>query len=140
MFPVISRLRDMNELELRQFRSGKADDFARIDRRRFVAVPDSDRDDWFESMQAYWNLGKGAASFRVAEVLAVRGERLVLFRARDEYDDGTATEMLIVNALAADMRTQRSVMFDVDDVEGALTELDRLDPDRDAEDAHPSSA
>ncbi len=126
VFPRFSRLGDMDESELRQWKRGMADDFVRVDRRRMVAVPDSDRDDWFESMQAYWNLGKGAPSFHVAEVLAVRGDRLVLFRSRIEYADGTATEMLIVNALAVDMRPQRSVMFDVDDLAGAYAELDRL--------------
>jgi hypothetical protein len=135
VFPLFSRLGDMDESELRQWKSGMADDFVRVDRRRVVAVPDSDRDDWFESMQAYWNLGKGTPSFQVAEVIAVRGERLVLFRSRIEYADGTATEMLIVNALADDMRPQRSVMFDVDDLEGAFVELDRLHAEIEAQEA-----
>lgn len=134
VFPLFSRLGDMDESELRRWKRGMADDFVRVDRRRVVAVPNSDRDDWFESLQAYWNLGKGAPSFRVAEVLAVRGERLVLFRGRIEYIDGTATEMLIVNALAVEMRPLRSVMFDVDDLESALAELDRLHAEFEAED------
>ena len=43
--------------------------------------------------------------------------------------------MLIVNALAVDMRVQRSVMFDVDDLDGALAELDRCHDEIEAEGA-----
>jgi hypothetical protein len=116
----------MDESEMRRFRQGMADDFVRVDRRRLVAVPDSDKDDWFESMQAYWELGRGTPSFQVAEVLAVRGERLVLFRSRIEFSDSTGTEMLVVSEFADDMRSRRSVMFDADNLDDALAELERL--------------
>jgi hypothetical protein len=134
---MIDRLRDMDDSELLRFRSRFADDFVREDRRRLIAVPDSDRDDWFESILAYWDLGKGAPSFRVAEVLAVRGERLVLLRARVEYEDGSATGMLIVCGLSADMRVRHAVMFDIDDLDAAFAELDRLHEEIGAKDAQP---
>jgi hypothetical protein len=134
---MIDRLRDMDDSELLRFRSRFTDDFVREDRRRLIAVPDSDRNDWFDSISAYWDLGKGAPSFTVAEVLAVRGERLVLFRARVEYVDGSETEILIVYGLSADMRGQRAVMFDVENLDAAFAELDRLHAEIGAKDAQP---
>jgi hypothetical protein len=101
-------------------------DFVQQDRRRLVAVPDTDREEWIESIQAYWELGKGAPSFTVAEVVAIRGELAVLYRARVAYIDGSATELLIVLEIDADAHMRRAVMFDVDDLAGALAELDRL--------------
>lgn len=136
-FPMMNRLRDMDDSELLRFRSRFADDFVREDRRRLIGVPDSDRDDWFESILAYWDLGKGAPSFRVAEVLAVRGDRLVLFRSHVGYEDGSAIEQLIVYGLSADMRVRHAVMFDVDNLDAAFAELDRLHAEIGAKDAQP---
>ena len=133
----MTRLRELDDSEMTEYRARFADDFVREDRRRLVGVPSSNREEWFESIQAYWKLGKGPPTFSVAEVLAVRGERLALYLARVEYEQGPATEMLIVFALSGDMKAQRSVMFDADDVGAALAELDRLDGSTEDEDASP---
>jgi hypothetical protein len=76
----------------------------------------------------------------VPEVIAVRGDHLVLFRSRVEFDEGTATESLVVVADDADMRLRHAVMFDPDDRDDrdrSLAELDRLHTELDADaDAH----
>lgn len=133
----MTRLRELDEAQMQQFRGRFADDYVREDRRRLVGVPSSDREDWFESIQAYWELSKGPPTFSVAEVVAVRGERLVLFLARVEYEQGPSTEMLIVYGLSVDMRAQHSVMFDTDDVDAALAELDRLHAEIEGQDPSP---
>jgi hypothetical protein len=135
-FANMTRLRELGDTEMRQFRNRFADDYTREDRRRLVGVPSSGREDWFESIQAYWELGMGPPTFSVAKVLAVRAERLVLFLARVEYPQGPATEMLIVYGLSVDGKAQRSVMFDADDIDAALAELDRQHAD--IENAHAS--
>ena len=76
-----------------------ADGFVREDRRRFVTIPSANFNDFIESIQTYWELGAGAPTFSVPEIIAVRGERLVLFRSRVAFTNDTATVSLVVSAL-----------------------------------------
>jgi hypothetical protein len=124
-FDALRRIGDMTVDELDEFRGYFADDFVREDRRRVVTLPSLGLDDFLESVRAYWEIGGGVPIFSVAEVIDVRGEHLVLLRARVEFSDGTATEFLSVDEYDEQMRTKRVISFDVDDVAGAHAELDR---------------
>ena len=117
----------MDADEFDEFRARFADDFVREDHRRLITLPSVSFDDFIDSVRAYWEIGSGAPLISVAEVIDVRGDHLVLFRARVEFSDGTATEFLSIDEYDEQMRTKRVISFDADDHAGALDELDRLD-------------
>lgn len=125
-FRTLGRVGGMTDDELSEFRQGFAEHFVRDDRRRFVTMPAATFDEFIESIRVYWELGAGAPTFSLAEVIAVRGDHLVLFRSHVEFADGTSTEYLSVDEYDQQMRTKRITIFDVDDDVTALGELDRL--------------
>jgi len=49
----------------------------------------------------------------------------VLFRGRAEYAEGQATESLVLLVCSSEMKVARAVLFDLDDLDGALVELER---------------
>ena len=114
----------MSDAELEVLRENYTDDFVREDRRRLVTIPAASFEEFIESLRTYWELGSGAPSFSVSEVIAVRGERLVLFRSRIAFDDGRSTESLVVLGHDDQMRAEFATMFDPDDHDAALAELD----------------
>lgn len=68
----------------------------------------------------------GAPTFGLVEILAVRGDRLVLGRGTVRYDE-IATEMLSLCQWDTTVsKAERLVQFDLDDLDAALYELDRL--------------
>ena len=143
VYPMFGRLADATPGDLQETHELFAEGFLREDRRRFITVPTVGVKGLFESFQAYWDLGVGAPTFTVAEVHAVRGDRLLLFRGRAEFAEGQATESLVLVAYSAEMRAARAVLFDLDDLDGALDELERLHAGIEADggsppvDAHP---
>lgn len=126
LYPTLGQLADAAPGELQEAHELFADGFLREDRRRFITVPTVGVKGLFESFQAYWDLGVGAPTFTVAEVHAVRGDRFVLFRGRAEFAEGQATESLVLVAFSSEMKVARAVLFDLDDLDGALDELERL--------------
>jgi hypothetical protein len=134
MYSSMERSGGPDEAELVSTFGGMAPDFIEEDRRFLVAGPEAHRRNWVELFRSFWDLGKGAPRIDVG-VLAVRGDRSVLYRPRVGYDDGSATEMLIALAFDSDMRPRRSVIFDSDEQDAARAELDRLHADVEAEDA-----
>jgi hypothetical protein len=61
------------------------------------------------------------------ETVAVRGERFAACVLEIDYGNGMVSETLHVVGLDPTMRLmQRTIEFDVDDVDGANAELDRL--------------
>ena len=130
-YPQLSRIPEMTGAELEGFRKNYTADFVRDDRRRFVTIPAATFDEFIDSLRAYWELGVGAPRFSVAEVIAVRGDRLVLFRSRIDFDDETSTQSLVVLSFDDQMRAERGTMFDADDHRSALAELDRRHTEND---------
>jgi hypothetical protein len=71
--------------------------------------------------------GVGVKSIE-SSVIATRGDRLALIRARvadDERPDAFGIELLIVVGLNEDGRLVGGVLFDLDDIDAAYDELDR---------------
>jgi len=67
------------------------------------------------------------------ETVAVPGERFAASVLEIDYGDGMISETLVVLALDPTLRLiQRTVEFDVDDVDGAIAELDRMHTEADA--------
>lgn len=102
-------------------------DFVHEDRRRGVSFPKLDAASHQRFVESAWQTGAGRPAFEVSEVLAVRGDRFAAARIRIDYGNGMLLEAIHVLALDATLRlTQREVDFDLDDVDGAIAELDRL--------------
>ncbi len=103
-----------------------ADDFVIDDRRRVVnAGIRHGREAEIEDLRAAANVGFAQVTW---VVIATRGERLVLTRARfsgrDERPDAFAGEVLHVVEIDADERIAAVVVFDLEDIDAAFEELD----------------
>jgi hypothetical protein len=103
-----------------------ADDTSTDDRRRVVnAGNQHGRDADVATMRALADLG---VAHITSTVIATRGERLALTRARmsgrDQRPDAFYTEALSILEIDADNRGAAKVVFDPDDIEAAIEELD----------------
>jgi hypothetical protein len=102
-----------------------ADDYYTDDRRHVVGGGIYGRDAEIASVQMQANLGVTHITWTV---MAVRGERLALSRARysgrDQALEVFLAEMLIVFEINADDRFAAAVAFDIDHIDAAFEELD----------------
>jgi hypothetical protein len=116
-----------------QARNLLADSFVRDDRRSIVALPQTDADGWIEQVLTLHDLGSGSPQIQMEEVVAVRGERLALYRIGLDYPDGQDNHQLAITQFDAEVDlVERFITFDPDDVDAALDELNRLSADLDA--------
>lgn len=98
--------------------------FVREDRRGLLAAPTVDAAQYLEHHLAWFTMGQPRFEL---EWLAVRGDRLALARVNVVIDDGFASQMLIVDRHNEDVtRSDKMVLFDVGDLDGAFAELDAL--------------
>jgi hypothetical protein len=99
----------------------------REDRRRVVGAPTTRTLAEFVEQATTWlALSDSTPTFSIESVVAVRGERCALIRCRVAFGD-MATEFLNAFRNATTGETQIAVLFDLDDMESAVAELDRLD-------------
>ena len=103
-----------------------ADDISADDRRRVVnAGIRHGRDAKIADMRATADLGTKNGT---STVIAIRGQRLALVRirlsGRDQRPDAFHTEMLGIVEINADNRMAARVLFDLDDFDAAIKELD----------------
>jgi hypothetical protein len=105
-----------------------AEEFVREDRRRLIAMPDADSSAYKEEFRSWHELtGGGHPLFDYAEVIAIHGERLGCNRTFVRWGSNISMEVLCVGQWNEDVtQVQKLVLFDADDVEAALEELDRL--------------
>ena len=98
-----------------------APECVRIDRRPTVSAPDADAPGVIDSLEALYDLGLRELTF---EAIAVRGERLMLFRQVFRTVDGT--ELVLLNLTETDAAGRASTIFNFEEEQlaEALTELD----------------
>ena len=103
------------------------DDFTYDDRRSGPNFPDADADSFAKFFLTAWQTGADGQPRFEAETLAERGERFAAVVAQVDYGNGMVGDFIIVIGLGASLSMmQRMVDFDIDDVDGAIAELDRL--------------
>ena len=108
-----------------------ADEFIAKDHRKLVGAPEMDKAAWLTNSTWFVRTAGGLAT-RQREVLAVRGDRLSLSRYLFEYHDGSLRELLHIGDFGGDpLQLRRLVIFDTDDLDAALAELDRLHAEND---------
>ena len=124
---VALRLSDWNYV-CNEFRGTLSDNYSREDRRRLVALPRADADEYVEQFKSWFSLLDGAPTFSIEEIIAVRGDRLVAYRGRTTYADGSYSDInAVLLADEAVAQADREIQFDVDDVSSLMAEVDRLD-------------
>ena len=95
-------------------------------------MPDADAESYPKLVLSMWQTGAGQPRWEV-ETLAVRGERFAAVAVQADYGNGMLGAAIQVVGLDATLRLlQRQVELDVDDVDGAVAELDRLHSQGDA--------
>jgi hypothetical protein len=108
-------------------REDLADDFRRLDRRRLVAMPETDRDGFIAQLLAWFETGQGAPSFHTAEIIDTSGERLMLCRIEVSFPSGQTSELLqIYRYDEAVERLELVIAHDVEDVDAARREFEEL--------------
>lgn len=113
-------------------RAAVTDDFTYEDRRHGVSFPDADVQSFPSVVQTMWQTGAGQPRWE-HETLAVQGERFAAVAVQTDYGNGMLRDSLIVIGLDATLsRVQRQVDFDIDDVDRAIAELDRMYSQADA--------
>ena len=115
----------MNPESLRtRGRDDLADDFRRFDRRRLVAMPETDRDGFIAQLLAWFETGQGAPNFRTADVIDTAGERLMLCRIQVSFPSGQISELLqIYRYDEAVERLELVIAYDVEDLDAARSEF-----------------
>ncbi len=99
-----------------------AEDLTRFDRRRGVSAPTAiGREDFIASMNAWYEVGFNES---IAEPLAVRGESLMLSRSGWRAADGREVVFLTIDEVDHARRLARVTLFDEDDLEAAIDELE----------------
>ena len=111
-----------------------ADDYVFQDRRRLTGMPDLDRVDFVEMARFDHELDEEMD----VEFVAVRGQRMSLARVVNRYADGSINEFLALVRWNSDVnRLELTIRFDLDDLDAAVAELDRLHAEINAEDPSP---
>jgi hypothetical protein len=103
-----------------------AEGFVREDRRRLVGISTATAKEFVDVALGWFELGS-VPVFRWVAVVAVRGDRLALARWSVGFGDDIPTEMLGLQQYDENVDlVERLVVFDTDNVEAAIAELDRL--------------
>ena len=103
--------------------AGYADDYTTDDRRSVVAMPL----DHEQSMASVRWIFDGDCVYETREIVATRGQDLAVTRSTLRvFEPEAIVTTLSVTQLNDEGRFTRSIIFDPDDVEGALVELDAL--------------
>lgn len=104
-----------------------ADGFVFDDRRKMLGLGESNKGALSESYSLLHDLG-GPAEVNVQEVIAVRGRRLVALRVRHTFTDQDIylESIYVIQYDRPVFLTERTVLFDIEDKEAAIIELDRL--------------
>ncbi|OBI75610.1 BTAD domain-containing putative transcriptional regulator [Mycobacterium sp. E740] len=108
-----------------EFGSAVADDILVDDRRKGLHTEFRGRDTLLAESQAIGGLGTASV---ISDAIAARGERLALFRTvflgQDTRPDAYRTEMLRIVEVDADQQIATIVVFELDEFDAAIAELD----------------
>lgn len=104
-----------------------SEDFVRSDHRTLIALPTANREQFAEQASIWFQMGDGSPIFEFREALGVAGERLVLCAVWIGYGSGEGVDMLQIIVFDEPVeRMEQLISFDIDDVDAALAELNRL--------------
>ena len=115
------------------------DDFVFLDRRTGVNFGEGNASYYARVSEQYWEVG-GQPHWSIPEVIAVRGEWSAAYRVRVVYgvSDMFIDDINVVRFEPVGGRFRRTVLFDPDDRDAAIAELDRMHADIDDEPDTPS--
>jgi hypothetical protein len=119
----------LNESESppRGMRSVMTDDFTYEDRRSGPNFPNLDAATFPRFVATTYETGAGRPRTSLPEVVGVRGERHAAVVYQIDYGNGMVRESIsLIEVDETLRRAHRLIDFDVDDVDGAIAELDRM--------------
>ena len=89
-----------------------------------------DASGWGLFVSSAWEVGEGRPRFSIPRVVATRDERCAAMVHAIEFESGLRNEFILCLCLDPELRReQRSVAFDLEDVDAAVAELDRMNAD-----------
>jgi hypothetical protein len=107
-------------------RASVTDDFTHEDHGP-LHFPNADADTWGQQIESLWLTGADGQLRTGCRTVAVRGERFAALAVTVDFGNGMISEWAVVAGLDPTLALlQRSVFFDIDDVDGAILALDRL--------------
>ena len=87
-------------------------------------MPETDRDGFIEQLLAWFEMGRGAPSFRTSEIIETSGERLMLCRIEVSFPSGQTSELLqIYRYDEAVEQLELVIAYDVEDIDAARSEF-----------------
>lgn len=102
-------------------------DFVRYDRRRLVAVPPAGATAWVDELFEIAEPTEQWPTYELIEIVAVRGDRACASRWVIRFGDRAEAHVVMVSIFEEKLqRLQRHYIFDPEDIEVAIEELDRL--------------
>ena len=114
-------------------------DFVFEDRRSTINFGQMDAPEFQKYVAASWGLGDEPPQRSITEVLAVRGQRSAAYLQLLDLGNGSVVESVYCIRLTPDLQLpERSVQFDIEDVDEAIAELDRMHGDIDDDPETPS--
>ena len=120
---IAEATRAQSDTEFEEWFDSVHPDFVRQDRRSVIGLPDLDKQGYKDAITE-----RLAVGLRVTEArsLATRGDRLALMQTVQTATTGDTSAALVVAETDSDGLMIRQISFDVDDLDAALAELDRL--------------
>ena len=82
--------------------------------------------EYLAALQSNWDVGRQSPSFVIHRVIAVRGDRLAAVDESVDFDDMVIHGATVWKLDSSLTRWQRIVSFDIDDVDAAVAELERM--------------
>lgn len=108
-------------------RAQLTDDFHYADHRRGRILGEIDANTWQRFILSTWQTGAGDPQFAVHGAHAVRGDRFAACRLDVDYGNGWIAESIHLLGLDPTLTLVQTVSdYDVDDIDEAIAELDRL--------------
>jgi len=103
------------------------DDFYYEDRQSGVNFGRIDAAGFQEFVSSAWDVGTGRPRWTIRQVIAICGQLSALMTLRLDYGDDTVVDNIACFQLDASAQLMRRlIVFDMDDVDAALAELDRM--------------
>jgi hypothetical protein len=121
-------IRLANVMQRDEFTGGAlTDDFVFEDRRSGFNWGVADASAYPELGKSVFDVGSGRPIWSIPEVIAVRDQRIAATVLVIDYGDGMFTDMIACVRFDPQLRRlQRRVLFDPDDRDAAIAELDRM--------------
>ena len=100
--------------------------FVRRDRRKVIAQPPADAAGYIASIVELEQITGTFQSYEMQEPVGIRGERLCALRLIGHFGADEMDMIVVVQSDVTGERVEQLILYDPEDIDDALAELDRL--------------